>query len=79
MSEQHPLDAPMTPIERVRLALAMGEAGYVAVPDPEDVAELLKAYDVLNSFDLTNHHNALKCPYCNPNGLSFAVSQQPSS
>lgn len=22
--------------------------------------------------DLTNHHNALKCPYCNPQGLSFA-------
>lgn len=23
-------------------------------------------------FDPTNHHNALKCPYCNPQGLSFA-------
>lgn len=22
--------------------------------------------------DLTNHHNALKCPYCNPEGLTFA-------
>lgn len=22
--------------------------------------------------DLSNHHNALKCPYCNPNGLEFA-------
>lgn len=25
------------------------------------------------AFDPTNHHNALKCPYCNPQGLSFAT------
>lgn len=23
-------------------------------------------------FDPTNHHNALKCPYCNPDGLILA-------
>lgn len=23
--------------------------------------------------DITNHHNALKCPYCNPEGLAFAA------
>jgi hypothetical protein len=27
------------------------------------------------SFDPTNHHNALKCPYCNPKGLAFAEPQ----
>ena len=26
------------------------------------------------AFDPTNHHNALKCPYCNPQGLSFATT-----
>ena len=24
------------------------------------------------SVDVTNHHNALLCPYCNPKGLKFA-------
>jgi hypothetical protein len=39
------LDQPMTPIERVRCALAMAEAGYDSRPDNEDVAKLLAAYD----------------------------------
>lgn len=26
----------------------------------------------LCDIDITNHHNALKCPYCNPRGLKFA-------
>jgi len=26
-------------------------------------------------FDPTNHHNALKCPYCNPKGLKLAEEQ----
>jgi hypothetical protein len=26
-------------------------------------------------FEPDNHHNALKCPYCNPEGLTFAPSQ----
>lgn len=29
------------------------------------------ATDLLNGPDLTNHHNALVCPYCNPRGLKF--------
>lgn len=28
--------------------------------------------------DLTNHHNALLCPYCNPKSLQFADAAQPS-
>lgn len=27
-------------------------------------------------FDPTNHHNALKCPYCNPEGLTLAPPPQ---
>lgn len=29
------------------------------------------------SFDPTNHHNALKCPYCNPKGLILALPPSP--
>jgi hypothetical protein len=30
-------------------------------------------------FDPTNHHNALKCPYCNPKGLVLARPLPPSN
>lgn len=36
-------------------------------------AESLRA-PCAGDVDLTNHHNALKCPYCNPEGLQFAPS-----
>jgi hypothetical protein len=28
--------------------------------------------------DPTNHHNALTCPHCNPNGLTFAEAAPPA-
>lgn len=37
-------------------------------------AEAILAFRSSGNTDLTNHHNALKCPYCNPQGLSFAPS-----
>lgn len=48
---------------------ALGVIGTASHPAPAEherkmVAEI--------SFDPTNHHNALKCPYCNPKGLKFA-------
>jgi hypothetical protein len=36
-------------IDNVREALAMREAGYAALPAPDDVAALLWAYDVCKS------------------------------
>jgi hypothetical protein len=41
-------DTTTKAIDNVRKALAMREAGYAALPDPDDVAALLWAYDVLN-------------------------------
>lgn len=29
--------------------------------------------------DITNHHNAILCPYCNPNGLKFEAVSLPST
>lgn len=46
--------------EAVRVALAAQPAAPVGEPVGEPV-------------DVTNHHNALKCPYCNPQGLQFAA------
>ena len=45
MSAKHLLDDAMTPIERVRLALAMEDAGYKIEFCSGDIEELLKAYD----------------------------------
>lgn len=36
-------------IERVRKALAMRDAGYSLLPEPEDVAALLRQYDLLQA------------------------------
>lgn len=31
-----------------------------------------RLFRFLSSINLTNHHNALTCPYCNPRGLKLA-------
>lgn len=48
--------------------------GYAeALQEIEDAVSVLKTVAApAASFDPTNHHNALKCQYCNPDGLSFA-------
>lgn len=33
--------------------------------------------DAQSSPDPTNHHNAMLCPYCNPDGLKFAAPPSP--
>lgn len=37
-----------------------------------DIGLALRREAPAPAVDLTNHHNALKCPYCNPEGLTFA-------
>ncbi|WP_407529245.1 hypothetical protein [Methylobacterium oryzisoli] len=49
-------------IERLRSASVGADVG---AGDAARVCEAL-------GFDPTNHHNALKCPYCNPQGLVLA-------
>jgi hypothetical protein len=38
-----------------------------------EVAALRKERDALKKRELDNHHNALACPYCNPDNLTLAA------
>lgn len=37
----------------------------------EDMKEHQTAQALSTTLDITNHHNALTCPYCNPKQLKF--------
>lgn len=46
--------------------------GKVLTITCEDDATANRVADQLRTeTDFTNHHNALKCPYCNPKGLTI--------
>lgn len=47
----------------------------LASPSIEGQAERKMVLEI--SFDPTNHHNALKCPYCNPDGLTLVKIKEP--
>lgn len=73
MTDSHPNcypegDEPLTNIERVRLALAMADAGYKWEVESEYVEALLKAYD-----DLNGVARAGKVPDLRPPSPDFRV------
>jgi len=54
---------------------AVYRAMVAAAPAPNHIGGRLIC-DALG-FDPTNHHNAAKCPYCNPDGLALAAAPTP--
>ncbi len=48
------------------------------VRDPDGFGDGRRICEALG-FDPINHHNALKCPYCNPNGLVLAPATNSGS
>jgi uncharacterized Zn-finger protein len=61
-------------IDRTLLAILRGRnlACFCPIGSPCHADVLLELANAEAAIDITNHHNALICPYCNPKGLKFA-------
>lgn len=49
--------------------LELFKGGYLSVAETIAALDDLIPSNVQAPMDQTNHHNALKCPYCNPDGM----------